>query len=291
MKALLKVLIIGIAGFLLVGCEEDDNVVFVNTVPAAPQGVFTVTGNNSVYIYWNGPYEKDIDEYWVYRSLSATTGYTFLGARDAVNNSNLDLITYEYIDNTAINGNTYYYAIASVDNSGQVSELSAETIFDTPRDEGTAVLVDVAVDSTVAGYDLSGRTNVQYNNINADIFVDRVGGVFYINAADAFTDLQDVGYSASFDGVGYAPTEGWSENGWSEIILNHTYIVWTRDLNYAKMWVEAISANSVFFRWAYQTDPDNPELIVVGNSNEKPNHGQEYLLKPKGNDVPVKEAR
>ncbi|MGH8015653.1 MAG: hypothetical protein ACREBV_05640, partial [Candidatus Zixiibacteriota bacterium] len=189
-------------------------------------------------------------------------------------------------------GTTYYYAVASVDKAGHVSELSAEEVFDTPRDEGTAVVFDMAYDATVAGYDLSARANVAWNNVNADIFVDRdVNGIFYVNVADAQTDLQDVGYSASFGGVGYAPTDGWSENGWAEIVLNHTYIVWTRDLNYAKMWVESIQANSIYFRWAYQTAPNNPELIVAGNKDEKPVHNANYLLKPKGADVPVKEAR
>jgi hypothetical protein len=290
MKNVIKILILATVTLVLVGCE-DDQVAVVDFTPAAPQGVFTITGDNAVYVYWNGPYERDIAEYLVYRSASATTGYTIIGSRDAVSNPSLDLVVYEFIDNTAINGQTYYYAVASVDNAGQVSELSAETAFDTPRPEGTAVILDMAVDPSVAGYDLSARTNVAWDNIDADVYVDRAGGIFYLNVADALTDIQDVGYTSSFDEVGYAPTDGWSEVGFVEIIPGHTYIVWTRDLNYAKMRVESINPSSVSFRWAYQTDPDNPELIVVGNSNDKPNHGTEYLLKPKGNDVPVQEAR
>ncbi|HEX2896619.1 MAG TPA: hypothetical protein VHP63_01030, partial [candidate division Zixibacteria bacterium] len=121
------------------------------------------------------------------------------------------------------------------------------------------------------------------------IYIDGAAGAFYINVADTLTDLQDVGYTNSFDAVGYAPTDGWSENGWAEIILGHTYIVWTRDLNYAKMRVESIASGSglVSFRWAYQTDPDNPELIVIGNQDQKPQHGVEYMMKPKINNAPV----
>lgn len=290
MKSLIKLLVLGLVTLVLVGCE-DNQLAIVDFAPAAPQGVVSITGDNAVYIYWNGPYEKDIEEYLVYRSLSATTGYTIIGSRDAVSNPNLDLIVYEFIDNTAVNGQTYYYAVASVDKAGQVSELSAETVYDTPRPEGTAVILDAAIDPSIAGYDLSARSNVAWNSGNADVYVDRVSGIYYLNVADALTDIQDVGYTSSFDDVGYAPIDGWSEIGWVEIILGHTYIIWTRDLNYAKMRVESINPSSVGFRWAYQTDPDNPELIVAGNLNDKPNHGTEYMLKLKGNAVPVMEKR
>lgn len=288
MKGILKAVLFGFAALILVGCEEDNQLVIVDNAPMAPQGVYSITGDNAVYIYWNGPYERDINEYLIYRSLSSTTGYAVIGNRNALSNPNLDLIVYEFIDNTAVNGQTYFYAVATVDNAGQVSELSAETIFDTPRPEGNAVVFDMAIEPTLAGWDLSGRVNVRWDNAAADIYIDSdINGVYYINVADAQTDIQDVGYTSNFDEVGYAPTDGWSENGWAEIIAGHTYVIWTRDLNYAKMRVESINTSSVSFRWAYQTDADNPELIAPGNRNEKPVHGAQYLIKPNSNQVPV----
>jgi len=291
MRNMLKSLIFGSALLIAVGCDNNNNPIVVDVVPAAPQGVYSVTGDNAVYIYWNGPYEKDITKYRVYRSLNQTTGYTAIGSRDAASNPNLDLIVYEFIDNTAVNGQTYYYAVASVDAAGHVSELSAESVFDTPRPEGTAVVFDVAIEPSLAGYDLSGRVNVRWDSSDADIYVDRSGGVYYINVADAQTDLQDVGFTASFDDVGFAPTDGWSTNGWAELIVGHTYIVWTRDLNYAKMRVESLNSSSVSFRWAYQTDPNNPELVAMGNVNQKPIHDATYLMKPKGDVVPVNNGK
>ncbi len=291
MNYTIKGLILGLAALFLVGCEKDNSIVIVDEVPSAPQGVYSITGDNAVYVYWNGPYERDIDSFRVYRSLSATTGYTFIDAVAAVSNPNLDLIIYEFIDNTAVNGQTYYYAVASVDGAGHVSELSAEPVFDTPRPEGNAVVFDEAIEPSLAGYDLSARVNVSSGSSAADIYIDRALGIFYINVADAQTDLQDVGYTASFEEVGFAPSTGWSENGWAEIIAGHTYIIWTRDLNYAKMRVTSINSNSVSFRWAYQTDPDNPELIAVGDINQKPQHGAEYLLKPKSTQNPVNSGK
>lgn len=287
MKTRMKAVIFGLAALFAVGCEEKNPVIIIDNPPAAPQGVYTITGDNAVYVYWNGPYERDLDEYWVYRSLSATTGYVAIGTVAAVANPNLDLVIYEFVDNTAVNGQTYYYAVASVDGANHVSELSAEEVFDTPRPEGNAVVFDEAIEPSLAGYDLSARVNVSSGSSAADIFIDRALGIYYINVADALTDIQDLGYTSSFDAVGYAPISGWSANGWAEIILGHTYIIWTRDLNYAKMRVQSINSNSVSFRWAYQTDPDNPELIVIGNQDQKPEHGVEYMINPKTYNAPA----
>jgi len=108
-----------------------------------------------------------------------------------------------------------------------------------------------------------------------------VGGIFYLNAGNENTDLQDMGYTETFDDIGWAPQNGWSENGWAEIILGHTYVIWTDDFRFAKMRVESIhdADGFVLFRWAYQTAPDNPELAPRSDGLEKPVHGPEYLRK------------
>ncbi len=214
MKPRFTAVAIGLMALFLIGCaDENPVVVTVGPAPPAPQGVYSITGDNAVYVYWNGPYERDINEYWIYRSLSATTGYAVVGTVAAVANPNLDLVIYEFIDNTSVNGQTYYYAVASVDKAGHVSELSAEAVFDTPRPEGAVVLYDVAIQPTLAGYDLSSGTRVLWNSSAADIYIDAAAGAFYINVADSLTDLQDVGYDSVFDADGYAPTTGWSGNG------------------------------------------------------------------------------
>ncbi|MFQ6009048.1 MAG: hypothetical protein ACE5K8_08875 [Candidatus Zixiibacteriota bacterium] len=264
----------------LVGCEDDNNGIF-DPVPAAPQGVYSVTGDKSVYLYWYGPYESDIVEYIIWRSNQPLTGYTERGRRSAEPNPNLDLIIYEYIDEGADvdNGTTYYYAVSSVDRAGQMSELSAEEVMDTPRPEGIIKLFDVAVDSTRSGF-LFGEVSTYANNISvADVYVDRYDDIFYLNAGNEQTDLQDMGYTDTFSVIGYAPQDGWSQVGWVEIILGHTYVIWTDDSHYAKMRAQSINPHSVTFEWAYQTAPNNPELIVRPGGLEKPVHGAEYLQK------------
>ena len=287
LKKLIVLPILLMLAIALGGCS-DDEILIVNEIPPAPQGVFSITGDNAVYIFWNAPYEADINEFFVYRSLDPVNNFTVIGTVIADDNPNLDLVLHQYTDNTVVNGQTYYYAVASVDFAGQISELSAENVFDTPRPEGTIIIPEISTDPTIAGLDLSTQSLVAWNDPSADIYIDSIGGVFYINASDTLTDLQDMGYTEDFDAIDFAPTVGWSENGWAEIIVGHTYVIWTRDLHYAKLRVTSISSSFVVFQWAYQLDQDNPELVGGSDIVQKPVHGSDYLRRPNGDNVSTK---
>lgn len=272
MTRLLTILIV-LGSFALLSCDEDDKIVSeIDKVPTTPQGVYSVTGNSTVYVYWNGIYERDVHHYVVYRSPQATTGYTTLASVAADPNPNLDLLIYEYIDNAAQNGVTYWYAVTAVDNAGQESPLSAEEVFDTPRPEGSETLLPADLAPGEAGFDFSRNDVVAWNSVVADFFVDRyfeVVGVdttwhVYLNAGlntDVQTDIQDFGYTEIFDAIGWAPTDGWSQLGYAEAIVGHTYIVWTWDFHYAKVRITEISpSGAVSFQWAYQTVQNSLEL-------------------------------
>ncbi|MBI5268036.1 MAG: hypothetical protein HY851_12480 [candidate division Zixibacteria bacterium] len=281
MKKIVIAVVSLLFGLALLGCE--DNAQTFNQVPPAPQGVFSVTGDRSVEIVWNGVYDRDVSYYAVYRSNQATTGYAEIGRVTSLDNPNLDLIIYNYFDNTVSNGTTYYYAVSAVDRAGQESSLSAEEVFDTPRPEGMTALYSYYVDSSRAGFDLAGvAARVPWPSLSADVWIDDAGGAFYINAADTLTDLQDLGFTQNFEEIGYSPDSGWSEVGYFELIAGHTYVIWTRDNHFAKMRVESINGltGQVVFQWAYQTDTGNPELAPGFPGAEKPSHGPEYLRAP-----------
>lgn len=282
MKTTLLAIFIMISASFMVGCDSNtSDILVVDAIPAAPQGVYSVTGDGAVYVYWNGPYEDDIASYTIYRSSSPTTGYILIGVVDASLNPNLDLITYEYIDNSAVNGVTYFYAVSSVDDADQESELSAEEVFDTPRPEGLVTLFDMGISPAASGFILDTiPTRVAFDNPLADIFIDSDANVLYLNSAFEGVDIQDMGYTASFDDIGYAPTEGWSNNGWAELILDHTYVVWDNDLFFAKLRVESFGSGSVNFRWAFQLDADNPELVQPKFEQPKPLHVNYNLRRP-----------
>ena len=263
-------ILLALAAMTLAGCDNDNNNVVtpVDKVPTTPQGVYSITGDHSVLVIWNGIYERDVNHYVVYRSLQATTGYVAIANVTADPNPDLDLFIYEYQDFNAINGVKYWYAVSAVDNAGQESPLSAEDVFDTPRPEGTGNILPNDIAPTLAGFNLATGDNVSWDSPAADIWADRVVDIVgtdttvypYINAGDG-VDIQDVGYTYEFDDIGWAPDFGWSQLGYCEALEGHTYIVWTADDHYAKVRVTSISlSGALAFQWAWQSVPANLEL-------------------------------
>jgi len=273
MKHILILGIVILTGLTFVGCDDDDDAYILsdNAEPQPPQGVFSVTLDGAVEIWFAGPYDSDVAEFAVYRATSPAfdppSQYDLLFTVEADDNPDLDLVYYWVLDDDVVNGETYWYAVATVDHAGHVSDLSAEDVFDTPRPEGVVSLYDYALQVNSAGFNFFGRTPVSAGSVLADVYVDRFDGIFYLNAGDTLftrgTEIQDMGYTGSWDAIGYAPTTGWSNLGYAEIIMEHTYVVRTDDNHYVKMRVIDIDSDGVVqFQWAYQTDPGNPELIA-----------------------------
>lgn len=276
-KLVLTLLLISAVPLFVGGCDDDDNnPIRGGRVPAAPQGVYSVTGDQVVTVWWNGPYESDITEYSIWRSLNETTGYVKIATVDADANPDLDLLIYYYEDHAVTNGVTYYYAVTSINSSGYESELSAENVYDTPRPEGSVTLT---LDSALSGFSFANEARVAWTNPLADVYIDLSGGTIWLNAANAGTDLQDMGYTDGFDDITLAPQAGWSVNGYVEVIEGHTYVIWTTDNNYAKVRITDIAFNgNVTFDWGYQTATGNPELIAP-LKQARPVHNANYLKK------------
>ena len=274
-----SILALVLMSLMVAGCSDDEVIAVYDPPPQPPQGVYTITGNDTVFVNWAAPYEGDLTFFGVYRSDQEFTGYTRIALIEADPNPNLDLLDYGYKDGNVTNGTTYFYAITSIDRAGQESELSAESVFDTPRPDGEMTLYDDAVDSDRAGFDFSTGTRVESENPTADVYLDRdfSTGVFHINSTNTINvRVQAAGFHSSFDGIGWspwAPDEGWSYTGWAEIVPGHIYLVAIKyapnQWNYAKLRVLTKDDDDgyVNFQWAYQTDVNNPELAppVVGD--------------------------
>jgi hypothetical protein len=283
MKKLALISMVFLAVFVTVGCDDDDNHgnPIVRHTPLTPQGVYSVTGDGAVYLYFNGVYDLDVAQYIVYRSAEATQNYTEIGYVTAESNPNLDLLVYEYVDHAVTNGVTYYYAVATEDNEGNVSDLSAETVYDTPRPQGQVTLFPRQTAPTLAGFNLETGNVVTWNSTVADMYVDTFQAVPYINVADTLTDIMDMGYTSNFDEISFAPSTnvntGWSALGFYEIVAGHTYVIWTRDDHFAKMRVSAVNpSGSISFQWAYQTATGNPELAPAMNPPKRPVHSPDF---------------
>ena len=250
-----------LAGFLVAGVSGCRDGPFWDRRPAAPRGLYSLTGDKRVTLYWIANTETDLDGYNVYYAVRGATGpYKFMAfTRDA-----------RYVDSDVQNGSTYWYAVSAVDENGHESELSAENIHDTPRPEGENLRVYNAAYEASRGqpYDenaivFENFLVVSRNSGRGDVYYSSAGGRRQLVALGAATGLQDAGFTqGGLDDIDFAPKAGWVLGGAVDLVPGHTVLVWTRQDHYAKLYVRDLTDDSVVFDWAYQVDAGNRELKV-----------------------------
>lgn len=251
--------IIGLLSVMLIsGCDSprhptyccDDY--YYRTYPPAPTGVYSVTGNRSVRLYWNPIRSHCIDYYRIWRGYSECGRYYLIGETSSAH----------FVDWGATNGVTYYYAVSAVDCWGYESDLSDELVFDTPRPEGYGERVFVAESyPDDAGFDFSCYCVVPFDHPAADVYFSYDGHRYYMVPANTTTDLLVYGTTCSLSDVDWAPEGGWVND---EVILweGYSYLVWTSDNHFAHIRITDICGDRIYFDWAYQTDEGNPELSI-----------------------------
>jgi hypothetical protein len=232
------------------GCRDNNRITNFDAEPFRVDGVYSVTGDGEVTVYWRANQEDDIAYYKVYRNTAPTGTFHLVGTTPGTS----------YADDSVVNGSTYYYAVSAVDDAGQESrELSYENVFDTPRPEGAGeTLTNALSNDATSGWDFSAYTNRSSLDLRTDVYYESQNGHYLLYAA-INTKIQDAGYVALRD-VDFAPPAGWSADGVVEAIVGHSYIVYTADGHYAKFEVKTRSTAGITMDWAYQIDPDNPEL-------------------------------
>lgn len=271
-RALLILLAVGLVAC---GCEEDDCCTRSRCVceddiaPAIPAGVYSVTGDELVTVYWNPVLGSDVKGYGIWRNT------TYEGEYDHV----ADALGEEsdfYEDQAVDNGVTYYYAVTAFDFEGNESDLSLENAHDTPRPEGSNLrLYTVSENPSKAGVDLtiaelpavvSGDLVVAWDDAGADIYLEssQVGKqdiLRIVTADNAF--IQDFGHTEHLDEIDWAPEGGWSQSPLGvEVIAGHAYIIQTDDGNFAKIRVTTLYPDhgSILLSWAYQLIANYQEL-------------------------------
>jgi hypothetical protein len=238
------------------GCSDDDPVAVDTTAPFPPGGVFSITGDQGVEIFWSPNWEADLDGYAVYVSDNEVGPYDHI--------SDVDATITSFVDANLNNGETWYYAVTAFDLAGNESDLSVELVFDTPRPQGTVSLSDfMGQNAATSGYDLSSVSNTAqpWNSVSTDIYFGQQNNVNLFFATN-MVDIQDFGVTESFDDLDYAPVSGWAPSKSAEAIPDHGYFVRIANgqggFNYAKLRVSSITGNdadtrSVTLEWAYQT--------------------------------------
>jgi len=249
---------------LLAGCSEKTTAPVVP--PAAPRGLFSVTGDNEVTLVWLANSEADVVGYRIYEGPCGGVDCEY--ARIAAIPAPAGAEYVEYVVTGLTNGQTRFFAVAAVNRTGAEGDLSYDDVFDTPRPAGTGlVLNNYLVYGTNIGYDFSAFARTTTIAPPADIFFgyyeDTTGFIHQqVFVPDSSTDIQDAGYVSSLDAVNFAPDSesGWSPSRTAEAVAGHAYVVWTRDNHFAKFRVTAVGPTQVTLDWAYQIDPGNREL-------------------------------
>jgi len=256
-----------VALFALIGaagcCDDCDDPVAVDYPPAAPTGVYSVTGNLRLDIYWNANTEPDLEGYDIFWSPTPDDAdFEYMVSTRRHENY--------FTDFDVENSLTYYYKVRAYDNAGHTSDFS-DIIFDTPRPDGTGlVLRDYLGQSAgLSGYDFSAFTVQPWNSITTDVYFGSPNGIPTLfgrgtQVGDG-VDVQDYGF-VDLDYVDWAPEilDGWSPSKRVEMIPGHSYVVQMLDASdyyfYAKVYCQSVSNDLVVLNWAYQQDPGNPEL-------------------------------
>jgi hypothetical protein len=250
-------MLLGALPLLLCGCDEwcesdcEDFWEGDHRAPNVPVGVYSVTGDGEVFLYWIENQEDDLDGYRIYVSPRPEGPYELIG----------ETRFNHFTDSEARNGRTYYYAVTAFDFDENESDLSYETVRDTPRPEGFGLVLTSASGSSPwdAGYDFSGSSRVHPESPEADVFFDSSGPTTCIHAASSAVGLQDLGYEP-LSAIDRAPEGGWVLSGRVEATVGHSYAIRTRDGYFAKCYVVSVAPSRVVLDWAFQTDRGNREL-------------------------------
>jgi hypothetical protein len=264
-------------------------------------GYVIVQWNDLVYAPYDRSYNENLVAYEIYRRRfefgdENDPDRTFDPEPIATiswDNENYDARTglRWYEDDQVSNGLQYEYAVVSVNAAGARSALSYEFVVDAPLPmspwDPQVGFVPVAIFDAnafgAAGYGFvfsraaAAPTLLAYGRVTpgaevakADIEIFFSGGVPFVTRGGSHVQLQDFGdYSDDvgnvlFEGVTWAPINGYSVTGTMELVPGHVYVVRiaTGDgaVHFAKFGVDSVGSSLVNIIWAYQLIANLPEL-------------------------------
>ncbi|GJQ63208.1 MAG: hypothetical protein SCALA702_22610 [Melioribacteraceae bacterium] len=247
MKKRLLLLLVLPALLFFTACDDEEYI--RDTVPPNPPvNVKTFNRDSRVDITWSPNAERDLAGYNVYYSTDYHGRYEMIGSTSST----------FFIDDVAVNGDKYYYAITAYDYDGNESELSYDEVYGIARPEGYNRIVYDYIDfPDLAGYSFAENKVYPFNDLATDFFFENYEGTYYLNVWEE-ADIQDMGATDDILDITVAPVDGYiplvdGENVKYTIAqIGHTYIVWTVDNHYAKLRIASITPERMVFDWAYQ---------------------------------------
>lgn len=307
-QALLMVLLVAMLAVFAGCESDQDCISCVELPPpVVPTGVHSISGNNEVIVQWydiayapyDDSYNENVTTYYIYSrfyqdgdEFDPDREFFFIG--EVAWDENYDGSTglHWFYDDEAVNGEQYEYAVAAVNAAGRQSALSFEFVADAPLPmspvDGQGWFTPVEVFDGNGGAANLSAFNFRTAGLNPTVLtagrvdpgsdhqirISFEGGVAYVIANAATTRIQDFGSFADgngnviFEGVSWAPAEGYSRTGKLELIEGHVYVVEilgpdAGELHYAKFGINRVNVGSVDLIWAYQLIAGLPELKVA----------------------------
>lgn len=277
------------------GCESEDCVNCIELPPpVVPTGVHSISGDNFVDVQWydisyhpfDGSYNPNVERYYIYSRFyqdNDENNYPnreFFLIGEVAWDENYDEVSglHWFTDDEAVNGERYEYAVASVNASGLESALSYEVVTDAPLPHSLSPvpLTDAnGSEPHLSAFDFSLMDHGQnqgHPGFNGDIELRFNGLVPYVHSLRDAVLIQDFGVFTDgegfliFEGVSWAPADGYSHTGVLELIPGHIYVVeiseYPYGTHYAKFGVLSADDGIVEIIWAYQTIAGLPELSI-----------------------------
>lgn len=286
MRTILALFVVALSLMLIWGCEE--TVTKIQTVEKSelnpPLGLRSITGDGQVTLRWFASnYEEDFGGYLVYQA----TGNYHQVAPEELPAAFAAIETLEVFGGSPptvhtvvglTNGTTYSFALTAVDEGLTKESYPSNIVADTPRPYGTAKIYQQEADS-LSGFDFSEETRVSYTDSECDIFLDvytiadnlhfSLTSPDQANPSLRTTEIQDLGYTDSFDDMDISPEDGWDPD-YSVDVLNmqgHIFALKTEDNNYVKLRVLATGGTHpdqwVQFEYGYQGVPGDPNFKIT----------------------------
>jgi len=286
MRTLIAALTALVILMMVTGCEE--TVTQIETVERSelnpPLGLRSITGDMQVTLRWySSNYEEDFGGYLIYQATgdyeqlapeTMPSAFTVVETLLVVNDSPSTVHTILGLDN----GTAYSFALTATDDGITKESYPSNIVADTPRPFGTAqIYQQEAEDEHLAGFDFSEGIEVPYLDSDCDIFLDVytiADNLHYsltspdqASAALRTTEIQDMGYTESFDDISISPAMGWDPDFSVDVLSmeNHTFALKTEDNNYVKLRVLSTGSAGenqswVRFEYGYQTIPGEPNF-------------------------------
>jgi hypothetical protein len=265
------------------GCEDTVTTASPEDL-APPLGLRSVTGDGSVYLYWEASnYGEGRQGFQIYM----TTGYqsgTPEGIPAAFGDMPLGSVEdassageFSATVNGLVNGQTYSFLVVAYKNDGDKISRSSNIVSDTPRREtpseiqlhngsGNTRYLDLSGDPVIPSTSATGA-DILCQSFNAGLG-DRHGMVGQNGAL-----VQDLGFVSTWDEIDAAPAGAGSypDAAYSvQVLPGHVYAVFTGDGHYAKIWVTSVNSADFGFSClvAYQPQTGNNNLsadVPFGN--------------------------